>query len=128
MAKRISLDQNGRNKLNKLFHYVSRVSIWSALNWRNDSELARKIRYVAIKQCGGVIVDGDCEWGWNTEFNTKEKTFTQTFGPRIKVTHDEKTYVTVMYVNGVEVKREKKKTIREYEAFQEEVERMALIL
>ena len=128
MAKRISLDQNGRNKLNKVFSYVSRVTIWSALNWRVDSDLARKIRYVAIKQCGGSIVDGDAEWNWNTQFNTAEKTFVQTFGPRITVTHDEKSYVTVMYVDGVEKRREKKRTIQEYEAFQEEVERMAMSL
>ena len=121
MSKRISLDQRGRDKLNKIFPHLSRVSIWNALTWKTDSDISRKIRYVAVKQCGGVIVDG----GVSLEC---EKTMTQTLGPRFKIVFHKKTDVTVLYVDGVEKRRDKGLTVPEYEALQAEVEQMVLAI
>lgn len=128
MAKRITLDQNGRKKLNKAFPHLSRISLWNALTWKNNSEVSRKVRYVAVKQCGGVIVDGGCSWEWETTHEEVEKTMTQTLGPRIKLVLYKETGVSVLLIDGVEKRRYKGLGIPEWEALQAEVEQIALDL
>ena len=126
MTKRITLDQKGRNMLSKAFPNLSRVSIWNALTWKNDSEISRKVRYVAVKQCGGVIVDGGMSLKWDTVHNECEKTMVQTLGPRYKIIHYRETGMTVLFIDGMEKRRDRNLTIPEYEALQSEVEQMAL--
>ena len=128
MAKRITLDQRGRDKLNKIFPHLSRVSIWNARTWKTDSDRSRKIRYVAVKQCGGAIVDGGQSLEWETSHEELERTMTQTLGPRFKIVFHKQTDVTVLYVDGVEKRRDKGLTVPEYEALQAEVEQMAMTL
>lgn len=128
MAKRISLDQKGRNKLNKAFPHLSRVSIWAALTWQNDSEISKKIRYVAIKQCGGTVIDGGATLEWETSHEEVEKTMTQTLGDRFKIVLYKESGIVVLYVDGVEKRRDKNLSIPEYEALQAEVEDMALMM
>ncbi len=128
MSKRISLDQTGRNKLNKAFPHLSRVSIWNALTWKTDSEISRKVRYVAVKQCGGVIVDGGMSLEWETSHEEVEKTMTQTLGTRFKLVLYKETGVSVLLVDGVEKRRDQGLTIPEWEALQAEVEQMALTM
>lgn len=53
MEKRIYLSHEGFDKLKTLFS-VSRQSIWKALTYQTDSDIAKKIRYTAINQLGGV--------------------------------------------------------------------------
>lgn len=126
MTKRISLDQKGRNKLNKAFPHLSRVSIWNALTWKNDSDISRKIRYVAIKQCGGTIVDGGVTLEWETVHNEAEHTMVQTLGERFKIVVHKETGPVVLFVDGVEKRRDENLSIPEYEALQAEVEKMAM--
>lgn len=128
MTKRISLDQKGRNKLNKAFPHLSRVSIWNALTWKNDSDISRKIRYVAIKQCGGTIVDGGVTLEWETVHEEKPHRMIQTLGERFKLVYDLETGVSVLLVDGVEKRRDKGLGIPEWEALQAEVEQMALTM
>ena len=128
MSKRISLDQEGRNKLNKAFAHLSRVSIWNALTWRCDSEVARKIRYVAIKQCGGTIVDGGVTLKWETNFVEVPHTMIQTLGDRFKLVLDLESGLGQLYVDGVEKRRVDDPDVPEWEALQAEVEEMALTM
>ena len=111
MTKRISLDQKGRNKLNKAFPHLSRVSIWNALTWKNDSDISRKIRYVAIKQCGGTIVDGGVTLEWETVHNEAEHTMVQTLGERFKIVVHKETGPVVLFVDGVEKRRDENLSI-----------------
>ena len=128
MTKRISLDQKGRNKLNKVFAHLSRVSIWNALTWKNDSDISRKIRYVAIKQCGGTIVGGGVTLEWETRFEEVPHTMIQTLGNRFKLVLDLNSGVSVLYVDGIEKRRDKDLGIPEWEALQAEVEEMAMTM
>lgn len=128
MTKRISLDQKGRDKLNKIFPHLSRVSIWNALTWKTDSSISRKIRYVAVKQCGGVIIDGGVALGWETEHNEAENTMVQTLGDHFKIVVHKETGPVVLFVDGEEKRRDENLSIPEYEALQAEVEQMAMAL
>lgn len=128
MTKRISLDQRGRDKLNKIFPHLSRVSIWNALTWKTDSEISRKVRYVAVKQCGGVIVDGGVSLKWETRHEESPHRMIQTLGGRFKLVYDLETGVSVLLVDGIEKRRDKGLSIPEWEALQSEVEQMALTL
>lgn len=53
--KRIVLDYGKANQLAKTFK-CSREMVSKALHFRKNSELARKIRYVAVQQYGGIEI------------------------------------------------------------------------
>ncbi|MBQ4392073.1 MAG: hypothetical protein II826_03050 [Prevotella sp.] len=126
MEKRIFVDQKGHKQLQAAFPHLSRISIWNALTYKTDSSVARKIRFVAITQCGGVMRTGECaSWEWETEHNEVEKTMVQTFGPHFKLVLYKETGVSVVYIDGEEKRRDKGLGIPEWEALQVEVEQMA---
>ena len=56
MAKRILMEYGQQKKLKEHFK-VSRPTLVSALRYETQSELAKKIRYVAVKQFGGKEVE-----------------------------------------------------------------------
>lgn len=51
MEKKVLVDQEIREKLRNLFG-CSRKTVWEALNYRTDTELAKRIRHTAIKLGG----------------------------------------------------------------------------
>ena len=129
MEKRIFVDQKGHKQLQAAFPHLSRISIWNALTYKTDSSVARKIRYVALKQCGGVIRAGvGASWDWETEHVEADQTMVQTYGPHFKLVLYKETGVSVVYVDGVEKRRDKGLGIPEWEALQSEVEQMAMTL
>ena len=126
MEKRIFVDQKGHKQLQAAFPHLSRISIWNALTYKTDSSVARKIRYVAMRQCGGVVRAGECaSWEWETEHIEADKTMVQTFGPHFKLVLYKETGVSVVYIDGIEKRRDKGLGIPEWEALQVEVEQMA---
>lgn len=126
MEKRIFVDQKGHKQLQAAFPHLSRISIWNALTYKTDSSVARKIRYTAIKHCGGVVRAGECaSWEWETEHIEADKTMVQTFGPHFKLVLYKETGVSVVYIDGIEKRRDKGLGIPEWEALQTEVEQMA---
>ena len=80
MRKQILTDNETKTFLMKAFK-CSRQAVWQALNFKRDSDQARRIRQLALKR-GGKLTDGympKCE----TTHEEVEKTMTQTFGPRV---------------------------------------------
>lgn len=53
MEKEIFLSKEGTAKVMRAFN-TTRKTVWEALNFKSDSVLARKIRFVALKDYGGV--------------------------------------------------------------------------
>lgn len=83
MKKHIYLDKASKGKLQQVFSCTD-VMVWKALTFESDSELARKIRHTAIKECGGVLMgDGVCV-GFETT-HEPEGTMTQVFSNRVKI-------------------------------------------
>lgn len=78
MKQQIIVDSEARKKLQDVFG-VTRVTVWKALNFESDNELARKIRYTAKKEMGGVEINGALP-GFETIHDTAKGITTQTFG------------------------------------------------
>lgn len=64
-------------KVMRVFN-TTRKTVWEALNFKSDSVMARKIRFVAMKEYGGVA-----SWKpalMETEFDTANNIMRQDFG------------------------------------------------
>ena len=83
MKRQIIIDSDARKRLQEVFG-VTRVTVWKALNYESDNELARKIRYTAKKEMGGIEINGALP-GFETVHDTAGRITTQTFGPRVKI-------------------------------------------
>lgn len=128
MEKRIFLDNDGKKKLCKIFG-VSKMTVWRALTFDQNSELSRKIRYVALAQLGGTASKNieacvDVE----TSHEEVENTMTQTFGPRVKLVFYKDTDQVIIFVDGKVDRREECKTIDEFMRLQGEVTMKAMSL
>lgn len=55
MKKYISVPNETKRELRTIFH-CSKEMVWMALNFKSDSDLAKKIRKLALDK-GGVIFD-----------------------------------------------------------------------
>ncbi len=125
MRKQILTDNETKTFLMKAFG-CSRQAVWQALNFRRDSDQARKIRQLALKR-GGKLTDGympKCE----TTHEEVEKTMTQTFGPRVKLVVDKETGDVSVYVDGQLKESYKDITVPDLMQLQYEVELMAAAL
>lgn len=69
----IEVTQEARSKLVQLFKCTSKM-VLESLKYRKDSELARKIRFVAVKEFGGkpMLYVPECETLFTTELDGKE--------------------------------------------------------
>ena len=123
MKRQIIIDSDARKRLQEVFG-VTRVTVWKALNYESDNELARKIRYTAKKEMGGIEINGDLP-GFETVHDTAGRITTQTFGPRVKIILYWDTNRTAVLVDG-EVRRiEDGLTLSEFMSVQGEVYKMA---
>lgn len=125
MRKQILTDNETKTFLMKAFG-CSRQAVWQALNFKRDSDQARKIRQLALKR-GGKLTDGympKCE----TTHEEVEKTMTQTFGPRVKLVVDKETGDVSVYVDGQLKDSYKNITVPDLMQLQYEVEQMAAAL
>lgn len=125
MSKRIYVEESAKAHLRKVFK-CSNVMVWKALTFESDSKLARKIRYVALKELGGVANWKPAEM--ETSHEETEKTMTQTFGDRVKLVASKDSPSVVVYVDGKERKRETVENIPAFIALQQEVQCMAMSL
>lgn len=122
MRKQILTDNETKTFLMKAFK-CSRQAVWQALNFKRDSDQARRIRQLALKR-GGKLTDGympKCE----TTHEEVEKTMTQTFGPRVKLVVDKETGDVSVYVDGQLKDSYKSITVPDLMQLQYEVEQMA---
>ena len=88
MKKRVLVDVDTMVFLRKSFN-VSRATVWRALTFETDTDLAKRMRKLALER-GGRLTDGRpaiCD----TTHNQAEKTMTQTFGNRARIVADLKT-------------------------------------
>ncbi len=125
MEKKIYVGKNGKKHLEQVFGCTPQM-VWMALNFKSESDLARRIRHTALTQMGGVP-------NWKPEdvettHEESEQTMTQTFGSRVKLVAGFTTGNIRVLVDG-EVKREEKDmSIPEFMRLQREVEMMAMSL
>ncbi|MFB9897842.1 hypothetical protein [Hallella seregens] len=125
MEKKIYVGKKGQKHLEQVFD-CTHVMVWKALNFKSDTDLARKIRHTALTQLGGVP-------SWKPEevettHEESDRTMTQTFGSRVKLVADLLDGYIRVLVDG-EVKREEKDmNIPEFMRLQREVELMAMSL
>lgn len=123
MKQQIIIDSEARKRLQDAFS-VSRVTVWKALTYESENELARKIRYTAKKEMGGIEINGALP-GFETVHDTAGRITTQTFGPRVKIILYWDTNRTAVLVDG-EVRRiEDGLTLSEFMSVQGEVYKMA---
>ena len=125
MEKKIYVSEKNKAHLREVFG-CSTMMVWKALNFRSDSELARKIRYTALTQLNGTPnwKQADME----TTHEEIEQTMTQTFGERVKLVFDRKDGSTRVFVDGVETRKEQNLNIPAFMGLQREVELMAMSL
>ena len=125
MEKKIYVSEKSKAHLREVFD-CSTMMVWKALNFKSDSELARKIRYTALMQLNGTPnwKQADME----TTHEEIEQTMTQTFGERVKLVFDRKDGSTRVFVDGVETRKELNLNIPAFMGLQREVELMAMSL
>lgn len=125
MEKKIFVDEKAKGHLRKVFKCTN-VMVWKALNFKSDSELARKIRFTALTQLNGTPNWKQAEV--ETTHEEAEQTMTQTFGERVKLVVDRKDGSVSVFVDGVETRREQDMNIPAFVELQNEVELMAMSL
>ena len=125
MEKQIYVSKKGKAHLCEVFNCTT-VMVWKALNFKSDSELARKIRFTALTQLNGTPnwKQADVE----TTHEEAEQTMTQTFGERVKLVVDCKDGSVSVFVDDVETRRELDMNIPAFMELQNEVELMAMSL
>lgn len=125
MEKQIFVSEKAKAHLRDVFHCTS-VMVWYALTFRRDSELARKIRYTALTQLGGVP-----NWKPEEVETTHEetaRTMTQRYGERVKLVYDRNDGSTHVLIDGKETRVEHNLDVPSFMALQNEVEIMAMSL
>ena len=125
MEKQIYVSKKGKAHLCEVFNCTT-VMVWTALTFKSDSELARKIRFTALTQLNGTPnwKQADVE----TTHEETEQTMTQTFGERVKIVVDRKDGSVSVFVDGVETHREQDMNILAFMELQSEVKLMAMSL
>ena len=125
MKKPMLTDNETKTFLMKVFG-CSRQAVWQALNFKRDSDQARRIRQLALKRCG-KLTDGyvpDCD----TVFNECENKMEQAFGTRVKIVYNRETEETQVLVDGRLKDSYKGLDIPDFMQLQNEVEQMAAAL
>lgn len=125
MEKKIYVSEKNKAHLRKVFG-CSTMMVWKALNFKSDSELARKIRYTALTQLNGIPnwKQADVE----TTHEEVEKTMTQRYGERVKLVYDRNDGSTSILVDGKVTRKEQDLSIPAFMKLQSEVEIMAMSL
>lgn len=122
MKKQILTDNETKAFLIKTFG-CTRQAVWQALNFERNSELARKIRTLALKR-GGKLTEGyipDCD----TSFNESDGTMDVTFGERVKIIVHRDTDAVEVLVDGDVKDSYEKLSVFDFTQLQHEVEQMA---
>ena len=125
MEKKIFVDEKAKAHLRSVFKCTN-VMVWKALNFKSDSKLARKIRFTALQQLGGVP-NREME-SPETTFEEASLTMTQTFGGRVKLVYDRKTDRVSVLVDDEAVRTVDKPDVPAFMELQKEIGLMAMSL
>lgn len=125
MKKQIFVDNENRAFLQKTFK-CSKKHIWSALTFASNSDLARRIRTLALQR-GGILSDGympKCE----TTHDTARMIMEQRFGSRVMIVADRRSGAVKVVVDGKEREKYENLSIAEFMQLQYETELLAAAL
>lgn len=122
MKKHIYLDKAGKGKLRQIFG-CTEVMVWKALTFESDSDLARKIRFTAMKEFGGVLMGDGVYSGFETIHDTT--TMTQIFSSRVKIIAHKNIDKTAVLIDGEVKQTVSDLSIPEFMNLQKEVARIA---
>lgn len=125
MKKQIFVDSETRSFLQKAFK-CSKKHIWSALTFASDSDMARRIRMLALQR-GGTLSEGylpKCE----TTHDTARMTMEQRFGARVMIVADRRNGDVRVMVDGKEKENYDNLSIAEFMQLQYETELLAAAL
>ena len=122
MKKHIYLDKAGQGKLRQVFGCTD-VMVWKALTFESDSDLARKIRFTAMKEFGGVLMGDGVYSGFETIHDTT--TMTQIFSSRVKIIAHKNIDKAAVLIDGEVKQTVSGLSIPEFMNLQKEVARIA---
>ena len=122
MKKHIYLDKAGKGKLRQVFGCTD-VMVWKALTFESDSDLARKIRFTAMKEFGGVLMGDGVYSGFETIHDTT--TMTQIFRSRVKIIAHKNIDKAAVLIDGEVKQTVSGLSIPEFMNLQKEVARIA---
>ena len=125
MKKQIYTDVETKEFLAKTFK-CSKQAVWLALTFQRNSEMARRMRVLALKR-GGALV-GAKKLEWDTTHEEVEKTMTQTLSERVKIVYDKKSGEATLYVDGQRHSSCTPAGVPEFMQFQNEAELIAAAL
>lgn len=101
--KQIFLPVEDKKEIIKSFK-TTKETLWAALNFKTDSNLARMLRAVAYERGGVLYPDPKRAPGFipqcETVFNTSEKTMVQSFGVRVKLVGNLSSGELSLFVDG----------------------------
>lgn len=128
MKKQILATSENKAFLAKAFGCTP-MTVWRALNFERDNELARKIRHLALQR-GGRITGGDeeLEMDFETIHDTANGRMIQRFGRRVQIVVDRKNAEVTVYVDDEAKEMYSNLTIPEFIKLQGKVYRMAKVL
>lgn len=122
MKKHIYLDKAGKGKLRQVFGCTD-VMVWKALTFESDSDLARKIRFTAMKEFGGVLMGDGVYSGFETIHDTT--TMTQIFSSRVKIIAHKNIDKAAVLIDGEVKQTVSGLSIPEFMNLQKEMARIA---
>ena len=123
MKKQVYLDKADKDKLSAAFS-VTDVMVWKALTFTSNSDLAKRIRYTALKEFGAQLIGDDAITGCKTTFDSNGD-MTQTFGARVQIKVYRQTERTAVLIDGEVKKTEDNLTVSEFVKLQAEVLKIA---
>lgn len=119
--KQINLPKAKKARLRRDFG-VSKVTVWSALNYVTDSDLAKKIRnaalaYGGIVECSISVPEGfmpNCETSYEHAENGRVRRILQTFSNGVRVEFDNDKCTAMILRDEKPIKSYEKVVIRDW--------------
>lgn len=98
-------------------------SVSEALHGKSDSEMARKIRYVAIKEYGGIALTYYDDFVANCDTVRDSKGDMESiYTDRVKIVYNEAQHMAGVYIDGELKEKCPVKSIAEYMEFEKRVQ------
>ncbi len=122
MGKKIFLDPSKKHELAASLG-CTEMSVRNALNFVRNTELARKIRFVALKQYGGVP-------SWRVDMDTvhTSREMIQSFGDDVRLILEKRSGRVRLEESGKVLSESSSPSIEEYVRLQEVARRRAILL
>lgn len=128
MKKQILATPENKAFLAKAFGCTP-MTVWRALNFERDNELARKIRHLALQRGGRLTGENEeATADFETIHDTANGRMIQRFGCRVQIVVDRKYNEVIVYVDDEVKEMYSNLTVPEFVKLQGEVCEMAKVL